>query len=112
MAHVLVLLGLSARGAHGVSQAGQDETLDDIFHAIKVAAMGYYVEFGFNGVSFEDSTGANTEELWRRGWRGLLLDGRNSNASINLHTAWIDGATIVNTFRKHNVAVYARSREA
>ena len=48
-------------------------------------------------------TGANTHYLYKKGWRGLLLDGGHFNESLNLHTAWIDPITIVSVFDRHQV---------
>ena len=74
------------------SQGSQDETIALLFKAI-----------GFNALSFEESSGANTEALWKSGWHGLLLDGRNTNASINLHQTFISSENIVDTFKRHKV---------
>ena len=41
----------------------------------------FFVEFGFNANSYEEGSGANSEALYHAGWRGLLLDGRRSNAT-------------------------------
>ena len=99
----LLALALALRSAHAASQVpGQDDTIERIFRAIGEGGR-YYVEFGFNAASWEGSSGANTEALWRRGWSGLLLDGRNYNASINLHTAFISSTNIVSTLRAHGV---------
>jgi hypothetical protein len=86
------------------SQGQQDGALAYIFENIGLGpAGGYYVEFGFNTREQCSGTGPNTCELWRRGWRGLLLDGQNENATINLHKEWISARTIVSVFEKHGV---------
>ncbi|CAM9189693.1 unnamed protein product, partial [Ectocarpus fasciculatus] len=84
------------------SQSGQDGMLQYIFKHIGTTNR-YFVEFGFNGPTYLDDTGANSNFLYKTGWRGLLLDGANSNPDINLHTAWIEPETIVSVFDRHGV---------
>ena len=84
------------------AQGRQAAILDAIFSKIGTTNK-YFVEFGFNAPSYEGGSGANTASLYQRKWRGLLLDGRNANASINLHTTYIMSTSIVDTFRSHNV---------
>ena len=88
--------------AHAKSQGAQDDTLARIFAAVGTTNR-HFVEFGFNGRSFEEGSGANTEALYHQGWRGLLLDGRRSNATINLRTTYIKSTNIVRTFRRSGV---------
>ena len=57
-----------------------------------------YVEFGY-----KQDQGSNTHGLRRRGWSGLLLDGKNSDSSINLHSVHITSENIVPLFRQHGV---------
>eukprot|EP00662_Eupelagonemidae_sp_cell21_P057122 gene57122-biopygen8609 len=71
------------------SQAQQDALLDIIHYHIGTPSK-YYVEFGFNcrALCCRNKLGhgsTNTCELHLSGWRGLLLDSQNSNASANLH---------------------------
>jgi len=87
------------------SQGGQDGILEYIFSNIHTTNK-YFVEFGFDANSYEAGCGANTANLYlHHGWRGLLLDGGHSNASINLHKEWIAPDTICSTFKKHNVPI-------
>ena len=48
-------------------------------------------------------SGANTHNLYRKGWRGLLLDGSHTNETINLHSEWIMASTIVSVFDQYAV---------
>ncbi|CAM9276495.1 unnamed protein product, partial [Ectocarpus fasciculatus] len=84
------------------SQGGQDGALQYIFQHIGVTSRSF-VEFGFNGLTYESDTGANTNFLYQQGWRGLLLDGENNNPALNLHATWVDPNTIVSVFDKHKV---------
>lgn len=84
------------------SQGAQDAILSSIFSTIGETNR-FYVEFGFNGESWERGSGANTEALWRRGWRGLLLDGRRENASINLRRAYVKSTTITGVLQQAGV---------
>lgn len=84
------------------SQGGQDGALQYIFQHIGVKSESF-VEFGFNGPSYEQDSGANTHLLYSMGWKGLLLDGKNSNPALNLHATWIEPETIVSIFDHHSV---------
>jgi hypothetical protein len=84
------------------SQFGQDGALEYVLSMIGTTNK-YYVEYGFNAPSYEGGSGANTFELYKQGWRGLLLDGGFENATINLHKTWISPDTIVDTLRKYDV---------
>ena len=84
------------------SQGSQDAIIASIFSKIGETNR-FFVEFGFNGASYEEGSGANSEALWRRGWRGLLLDGRRQNASINLKKAYIKSTTIVGLLKQNDV---------
>ena len=67
------------------SQSWQACVLRTIFKAIGTRNR-QFVEVGFNSPSQCAGSGSNTCALWRdEGWQGLLLDGANSNLSINLH---------------------------
>jgi hypothetical protein len=88
------------------SQGGQDGALQYIFEHIGTTDKSF-VEFGFNGDTYEQDTGANTHLLHARGWRGLLLDGAHSNAALNLHETWISPDTIVSVFDSHAVPLEA-----
>ena len=100
--HIQLLLAVATAHVAATSQGQQDLTLAKIFGAIGTTNR-FFVEFGFNGDSFETGSGANSEALYRQGWRGLLLDGRRSNATINLHTVYIKSTTIASVFRAHRV---------
>lgn len=86
----------------GYSQGNQDAVLAYIFSQIGSGSR-YFVEFGFSSSKYGQGTGANTELLFRQGWRGLLLDGQKENSAINLHAEWISANTIVSTLKKYNV---------
>lgn len=99
-----IIVVLCAPSAHGTSQGSQDALLKKIFHAVGTTNR-YFVEFGFNAPSFEEGSGANTQELWKQGWRGLLLDGGRSNATINLVQTYIKSTNIVHTFQENGVPI-------
>ena len=86
----------------GYSQGNQDCMLDIIFDHIG-RTNRYFVEYGFNTPSQCSGTGPNTCKLWKDGWRGLLLDGENSNSSINLHNHYLYGDNIENLLRLYSV---------
>lgn len=83
----------------GHSQGGQDRRLSAIIASIGVVHQKF-VEFGYTGTST-----SNTLQLRRQGWSGLLLDGKNSDESINLHAKHITSRNIVGLFREHEVPV-------
>jgi hypothetical protein len=85
------------------SQYGQDGALEFVFKMIGTTDR-FYVEYGFNAPDFEHGTGANTHELYKKGWTGLLLDGTNDNPAINLHKAFITSTTVLEIFMAHNVS--------
>ena len=85
------------------SQGRQADILDALFGIIG-ATNKEYVEFGYNSRSLCSGSGANTCRLWRKGWRGLLLDGGNRNESINLHQEMISSANIVHLLRRYGVS--------
>jgi hypothetical protein len=99
-------LEVHAHQAKISSQGGQDGALSWIFENIGESNR-FYVEFGFNQLYFETvkgvSSGANTYELYKRGWRGLLLDGDMVNETINLQKCWIMSSTIVEELIKRAV---------
>ena len=98
----IVLLLCVVPAVSGRSQGKQDDILTRIFDAVGTSNK-FFVEFGFNANSYEEGSGANSEALYHAGWRGLLLDGRRSNKTINLHTAYIKSTTIVEKLTKHRV---------
>lgn len=87
------------------SQGGQDGILAEIFRNVgNVNSPPYCVEFGFNGSSFEDGTGANVATLvLDYGWHALLFDGGNENPAINLRREFLTSANIVDVFVKWGV---------
>ncbi|KAI9018387.1 hypothetical protein DFJ74DRAFT_220879 [Hyaloraphidium curvatum] len=85
------------------SQAGQDGAIRSIFEAIGTSLEPFYVEFGFNALSFEGGSGANTYQLHLRGWRGLLMDGGNENATINLRKHMLSPENVCGLFRTYRV---------
>lgn len=83
------------------SQGKQDGVIAFIFDNINpINDPPYYVEFGY----MED-IGANTYNLRKNGWRGLLLDRNNHDPSINLHKEFLTSKNITDVFRKHNVPI-------
>jgi hypothetical protein len=86
------------------SQSWQDGVLAYVFQNIGVTNR-FYVEFGFNAPSFDGGSGANSYVLHNHfGWTGLLLDGDNENAAINLRkVGFITPDNIVDIFKKHDV---------
>ena len=80
------------------SQGEQDKRLTKLLTVIGEGAKEF-VEFGY-----KHEQGSNTQGLRARGWRGLLLDGKNSDASINLHAVHITSENIVPTFKTHGVS--------
>ena len=75
--------GLGGKGLGGkgmgklAGQGGQGLILDRIFDMIGGPRRRFFVEFGFNAPSFETGSGANTYLMYKQGWTGVLLDGRN-----------------------------------
>jgi len=84
------------------SQQGQDGSLDWIFQNIGTTNKRY-VEFGFNTVDISGGSGPNIYQLYKKGWKGLLLDGANENPAINLQKLWIKRETIVEELIKRGV---------
>lgn len=84
------------------SQGGQDGALEYIFHHIGTTNK-FYVEFGFDGNSFEGGGGSNTFHLYKRGWTGLLMDGNHENVSINLRKEFVSEDNIIGLFHKYEV---------
>ena len=92
---------LAAREQRVYSQSYQDGVLQAIFEAIGVPNP-YYVEFGFNSQGWA-GTGANTANLRKHNWRGLLMDGSNHNESINLHAELLGPHGITSLLAKYSV---------
>lgn len=85
------------------SQGSQDLYLEKIFQVINHTNK-YFVEFGFNERSYGTSgTGANTHNLYIKGWRGLLLDGYFENSLINLKRHYLFANNIASIFTENNV---------
>lgn len=87
------------------SQGCQDGILAEIFrHVPQVNSPPFAVEFGFNAAALDGGSGANVARLvLEEGWRALLLDGGNENASINLRREFLTAGNIVDVFRKWHV---------
>ena len=79
------------------SQKGQDGVIEYIFNNIGTTNQ-YFIEFGFNAQTMFGGTGPNTANLYKNGWKGLLLDGDNENSAINLHKEFIGPDNIVSLF--------------
>ena len=86
----------------GFSQGNQDCMLDTIFDNLGTTEK-YFVEYGFNTKHQCSGSGPNTCKLWKDGWTGLLLDGDNQNASINLHNHFLYQDNIVDILKQYNV---------
>ena len=85
--------------AKGYSQYGADGVIGKLFHDLGTTEK-YYVEFGTQ----KDATECNTRRLRETcAWSGLLMDGGNANATINLHTAFITRENIGVLFKRHKV---------
>jgi hypothetical protein len=82
------------------SQNGEDGVVNFLQQfGIINGKNGYYVEFGV-----EDGLERNTREVMENSnYTGLLMDGSNSNPSINLHKEWIYSYNINQLFRKYEV---------
>lgn len=92
------LLTLSDKESRVFSQNGEDGVIEAIFGAIGTTNK-YYVEFG-------TETGVETNSRRLRenlGWTGLLLDGGNEDASINLHKHFLTAENIDGLFSKYGV---------
>lgn len=80
------------------AQNREDGIINAIFGMIGTTNK-FYVEFGV-----EDGKECNTRYLMKhRGWHGLLLDGSNENAEINLQKEFITAENIETLFKKYNV---------
>ena len=86
----------------GASQRKQDVVIRAILHAIGETNR-QFVEIGFNENAQCVGSGSNTCQLWREGWKGLLLDGAHSNASINLHATYLDSGNVAAVLHNHSV---------
>jgi len=81
------------------SQNGEDGVLLRLLEMVGVV-HGTFVEFGV-----EDGTECNTRILRERlGMTGLLMDGGNANASINLQQEFITAGNVLELFDKYDVA--------
>ncbi len=84
------------------SQGGQDGMIEWIFENIGTTNK-FYVEFGFNTPDWDGGSGPNCRTLNRLGWNGLLIDGDNENAKINLQKHYIYAENIIELFVKYQV---------
>jgi hypothetical protein len=86
------------------SQSDQDGILSQIFSKDGIGYTNkYYVEIGFNSLTFEGGSGSNTYNLYKNGWSGLLLDIENENSTINLHKHKVSMDNIVSIFDEYYV---------
>jgi hypothetical protein len=83
------------------AQAGQDGVVEAIFGMVGTSADPYFVEVGYNRPHLAD--GSNTLHLHEQGWRGLLIDGKHQNHSINLHAHFVTHDNIAAIFDQHGV---------
>lgn len=95
-------LSLARGEAKVTSQGRQDGVLRTLFETLGTTNK-QYVEFGFNSATYEGGSGANTLQLQRAGWSGLLMDGGYRNSTINLHQEVLGPHRIVDLLRKHDV---------
>ncbi|CAF4278710.1 unnamed protein product [Rotaria sp. Silwood2] len=87
-----------------LSQGSQDLYLEKIFQVIS-STNKYFVEFGFNEPNYSKTgSGANTHNLYEKGWRGLLLDGGYENKMINLKKYYLFANNIASIFAENNVS--------
>lgn len=94
-------IDLSLYEKHVYSQHSEDGVTEKIIDLIygNNKNSKYYVEFGV-----EDGMECNTRILRDNyNWKGLLMDGSNSNPSINLNQEFITKENIVSLFKKYNV---------
>jgi len=98
-----------------LSQDYQDPLIQRVFRCVQTTNR-FFVEFGFNEPGYAvgsqipgapngvfGSSGAQTHMLYELGWRGLLLDGGQQNASINLHRHFLFQSNIAGIFTQHAV---------
>ena len=104
-----VLAQLVHRRRRFLSQEHQDAIIQRVFTCVG-ASNHYFVEFGFNepgygvdGGPHNRSSGAQTHMLHEMGWRGLLLDGEQENASINLHRHFLFQSNVAGIFVQYAV---------
>ncbi|MBT4120389.1 MAG: hypothetical protein HOG89_03485 [Candidatus Peribacter sp.] len=79
------------------SQNWEDGMIHALFGVIGTTDA-YYVEFGT-----EDGTECNTKQLTRKGWTGLLMDGRENTPESGIKQEFITAENINNLFAKYNV---------
>ncbi|CAF2755382.1 unnamed protein product [Rotaria sp. Silwood2] len=85
------------------SQGSQDLYLEKIFQVISHTNK-YFVEFGFNEPGYSrNRPGANTQILYEKGWRDLLLDNHYENNMINLKKHYLFANNIASIFAENNV---------
>jgi hypothetical protein len=82
------------------SQNGEDGIISRLIHLLYHDMTNkYYVEFGV-----EDGKECNTRLLREVfGWKGLMMDGSNTNEDINLQQEFITKENIIELFQKYNV---------
>lgn len=79
------------------SQNWEDGMIHALFSLIGTTNK-FYIEFGA-----EDGTECNTRQLRKSGWKGLLMDGSNTNPAISLQQEFITAENIEDLFAKYNV---------
>ena len=100
-----ILDALTFRRRPFLSQEYQDPLIQRVFRCVQTTNR-FFVEFGFNEPGYMVwgwSSGAQTHMLYELGWRGLLLDGGQQNASINLHRHFLFQSNIAGIFTQHAV---------
>jgi len=83
----------------GHSQKGQDSKIEALINLIQPPNK-FFVEFG----AYDGVTNLNCWHLRENlGWKGLLLEGGQSNPAINLHDEFLTAENICSIFEKYNV---------
>lgn len=85
------------------SQAQQDGIIESVFAEIGTTNK-VCVEFGFNSLTLEGGTGANSARLvLEDGWTGVYFDGSYENPKINLHQVVLTPENLCEVFAAHDV---------
>lgn len=81
------------------SQNREDGVIKKLNSLLNIQYGGFYVEFGT-----ENARECNTRYLREHfNWKGLLMDGSNSNPGMNLHKEKIMHSNILELFEKHKI---------
>ena len=97
MLHNRWVAAFPSRERRVYSQNGEDGVLEHLFSLIGTTSK-FYAEFGV-----EDGAQCNTRYLRTKGWSGLLINGSNEDASINLHKEFTRIDNVVSLLQKYSV---------